>query len=113
MISGELVKKQEQDEKTKEIIAEIDKRRAVRLRKLLPRWYLTYRRFRFLLVSLIGTFTFLAFTSLPILGEVSSTNLIFALIFVYLVVVFADRTVAYFAFRRVPIEVYYQEENHY
>ncbi len=115
MISGEPLLRTGKNEmrRPKKSMLKINERRAERVKKLLPRWYLTYGRFRFFSITLIVFLTFFMLTSLSSAIGLSSTNLIFVLILVYFVAAFADRAMSYFAFRRVPIEVYYQEENHY
>lgn len=105
---------EEEKKKTREIIEGINNRRAERIQKYLPRWFLIYRRFR----STIFIVVILLFDSLLVAyyfssDGVISISIVFALISAYIAVSVADRVISYLAFHKIPIEVYYQEESHY
>ena len=110
--------KKEEDEaekkKLEEIIFSINKRRAERIQKYLPRWYLVYQRFRlifFLLMIVIVDFVLLILIQGKSRDSFGTVFLLFFLI--YPVALIADRIIAYLAVRKVPLEVYYQDERHY
>ncbi|MDA4130125.1 MAG: hypothetical protein OK457_05105 [Thaumarchaeota archaeon] len=68
-------------------------------------------RFRFVII--LAVLVFLILIAIPSLfGHFSLTD-IFALSAIYIVAIVIDRIVIYMAFRKVPLEAYYQDESHY
>ena len=104
----------EEREELERIANSINQKRVERLRKFLPRWFLSYQRFRSLvfLIVILGVDFVLFFILLYGRGRFSFPTVILFLI-IYPLVTIADRILAFMALRRVPVEVYYQDESHY
>ena len=105
---------QAEKKKLEEIISSINKRRAERIQKYLLHWYFVYQRFRlifFLLVIVIVDFVLFIVIQSKSRDSFGTVFLLFFLI--YPVALIADRIIAYLAVRKVPLEVYYQDERHY
>ena len=102
---------EEEEKKTREIIEEINRRRAERIKMHLPHWFLIYRRFR----SIIYLGVVVVFDSLLVSyyysGDgVISISIILAVILAYIALSVANWVISYLAFRKVPVEAYFQED---
>jgi hypothetical protein len=103
----------EEQKELAEISKSIDQQRAERLRKYLPRWFQTYRKFRSAIFLFVILAVDLALFYLLFGEKQISFSSLLLFLFVYPIVSIADRVVGYLAVRSIPPEVYYQDELHY
>jgi len=105
---------EEEEKKNREIIEEINRRRAERIKMHLPRWFLIYRRFRSIIYFAVVVIFDALLVSYYYSGDgVISISIILAVILAYIALSVANWVISYLAFRKVPVEAYFQEDSRY